>query len=152
MKVVISSNGIFICSLTPLVKARIAELKGMPIYFYVDIINIDTLTRSEFKRVPKTCKEKHRTIRTTKNDYGKIYKPVIGNHDFSKEANDYYNYFYCLSRHDKDLVQAVEECGTGTDLCVVEIPDDVEYETHESECGGEWIAEKHRCWYAKEGD
>lgn len=55
-----------------------------------------------------------------------------------------------LRRDDRDLVTAVEEMqekagGNWSELKVVEVPDDVEWEIHEYD-GWEWVAEKHRTW------
>lgn len=53
-------------------------------------------------------------------------------------------------RDDPVLVQVVEELGpeangSHSDLEVVEIPDDVEWQIEEYD-GKEWVAEKHRTW------
>ena len=55
-----------------------------------------------------------------------------------------------LDRDDPVLVAVVEELGTAADtsvseLRVVEIPDDVEWQIEEYD-GSEWVAEKHRTW------
>lgn len=55
-----------------------------------------------------------------------------------------------LRRDDRDLVTAVEEMqekagGNWSELKIVEVPDDVEWEIHEYD-GWEWVAEKHRTW------
>lgn len=53
-------------------------------------------------------------------------------------------------RHNPHLIQTVEELGElassrVSDLNIIEIPDDVEYEIKEYD-GNEWVAEKHRTW------
>ena len=55
-----------------------------------------------------------------------------------------------LDRSDPMLVAVVLELGTAADtsvseLRVVEIPDDVEWQIEEYD-GSEWVAEKHRTW------
>lgn len=55
-----------------------------------------------------------------------------------------------LRRDDRDLVTVVEEmqkkaCGRWSELKIVEVPDDVEWEIQEYD-GYEWVAEKHRTW------
>jgi len=55
-----------------------------------------------------------------------------------------------LDRDDPVMVAVVEELGTSADtrmseLRVVEIPDDVEWQIEEYD-GSEWVAEKHRTW------
>ena len=59
-------------------------------------------------------------------------------------------YDWKISRDDPALIQAVEELGENSwssysELKVVEIPDDVEWEINEYD-GLEWVAEKHRTW------
>lgn len=55
-----------------------------------------------------------------------------------------------IARDDAVLIQVVEELGKDADnryseLKVVEIPDDVEWQIDEYD-GAEWVAEKHRTW------
>lgn len=59
-------------------------------------------------------------------------------------------YYYDIDRDDQYLVQVVEEMGAAannrySELKVVTIPDDVEWEIAEYD-GLEWVAEKHRTW------
>jgi len=62
------------------------------------------------------------------------------------------NWWYLsIERDDPILVEIVERdslaaSGRWSDLKIVEIPDDVEWEICEYD-GLEWIAEKHRKWY-----
>jgi len=61
------------------------------------------------------------------------------------------NYFskYCdIERTDPALIQVVEELKDSEhlDLKIVEIPDDVKWEIHESEMGPECVREVSRCW------
>lgn len=67
---------------------------------------------------------------------------------------DEYHFLYSRdmtkNRSDLDLVAVVEEMGKlahgeYSELKVVEIPDDVEWEVEEYD-GLEWVAEKHRTW------
>lgn len=58
-----------------------------------------------------------------------------------------------LNRSDSCLVKVVEELGDKANdelssLSVVEIPDGTDYEICEDH-GSEWVAEKHRKWYAE---
>lgn len=54
-------------------------------------------------------------------------------------------------RDDKDVIEAIETLGSKrasgpcSQLTIVEIPDDVEWEIQEYD-GAEWVAEKHRTW------
>ena len=67
-----------------------------------------------------------------------------------QNAIDQVFYDWKISRDDPALIQAVEELGENSwssysELKVVEIPDDVEWEINEYD-GLEWVAEKHRTW------
>jgi hypothetical protein len=58
--------------------------------------------------------------------------------------------YYDIARNDQYLVRVVEEMGDGvngrfSELKVVDIPDDVEWQIGEYD-GLEWVAEKHRTW------
>jgi hypothetical protein len=69
------------------------------------------------------------------------YKKESGNIDVSE---------YYINRADPILVSIVEELGEDSwggfaELCVVDIPDGVEWEVEEYD-GKEWIAEAHRTW------
>ena len=70
----------------------------------------------------------------------KRYEEITG------ESKEYWD----IDRDDPALVQLVEELGKAvndsySDLAIVEIPDDVEWEVEEYD-GAEWVAEKHRTW------
>ena len=57
---------------------------------------------------------------------------------------------YDLERNDPILIQVIEEMGEEansrrSELKIVEIPDDVEWQIDEYD-GLEWVAEKHRTW------
>lgn len=72
--------------------------------------------------------------------------------EYKRRANvtDNYFYDYNIPRNDSHLVDIVNEwqqsaSGSYSDLKIVEIPDDVEWEIHDYD-GIEWIAEKHRTW------
>jgi hypothetical protein len=58
--------------------------------------------------------------------------------------------YYDIARNDQYLVRVVEELGDEvnnrfSELKVVDIPDDVEWQIDEYD-GKEWVAEKHRTW------
>ena len=51
-------------------------------------------------------------------------------------------------REDKRLIDIAKEINNEELIKIIEIPDDVEYEVVQSECGfSEWVEEKHRVWY-----
>jgi hypothetical protein len=73
---------------------------------------------------------------------------IIGNY-YADEDDNVLSY-YDIPRDDPDLVKIVEEfgdkaSGTFSELKIVEIPDDIEWEIEEYD-GMEWVAEKHRTW------
>lgn len=55
-----------------------------------------------------------------------------------------------IPRNDPILVRVIEEMNphVGSELGIVVVPDDVKWVIEEYE-GTEWVAEVHRCWYAK---
>lgn len=65
-------------------------------------------------------------------------------------APDFPLYAWAIPRNDKNLIGVIEELeheswGKFSELKIVEIPDDVEWEIAEYD-GVEWVAEKHRKW------
>jgi xanthine dehydrogenase molybdopterin-binding subunit B len=76
-------------------------------------------------------------------------KRILGGanyYDTKEKKLTYYN----IERDDPILVKVVEELGDKangrfSDLEVVEIPDDIEWDIEEYD-GKEWVAEKHRTW------
>jgi hypothetical protein len=117
---------------------RYAELSGFDIFAF----------RSEYDSSDKDFEEL--TYLTDKEvedqgDEGLIFYYKDKNHT---EGNDFCQ--YAFKRNDPILVQVVEELsdessGYCSDLKVVEIPDDVDWEIEEYD-GSEWISEKHRTW------
>ena len=70
--------------------------------------------------------------------------------DINAIPSDAYFNEYAIPRNDPILVQVVEELGVKangscSELKIIEIPDDVEWQIEEYD-GLEWIAEKHRTW------
>ena len=87
-----------------------------------------------------------------------VINKCYGGFGLSDEALQLYNELSGLSikreteipRHDPHLVEVVERLGEAansgfSELKVVDIPDDVEYDICEYD-GMEWIAETHRTW------
>lgn len=51
-------------------------------------------------------------------------------------------------REDKVLLDIAKEINNEELIKIIEIPDDVEYNIVQSDCGfSEWVEEKHRVWY-----
>lgn len=86
-----------------------------------------------------------------------VINKCFGGFGLSKEAYkflsipwDGYGDEFMEDRSNPDLVKCVEELGQAasgafSNLKVVEIPDDVEWEIDEYD-GVEWVTEKHRKW------
>lgn len=73
-----------------------------------------------------------------------LYKEKIGT------PQDFPLYAWAIPRIDDNLISVIEELGHESwgkfsELKIVEIPDDVEWEIAEYD-GVEWVAEKHRKW------
>ncbi len=83
---------------------------------------------------------------SAKKDFGDVVSS-----DLERELFDHsYSPNFDNDRHNPHLIQTVEELGElassrVSDLNIIEIPDDVEYEIKEYD-GNEWVAEKHRTW------
>lgn len=59
-----------------------------------------------------------------------------------------YSYDMFNDREDKTLISIAKEINNEDLIKIIEIPDDVEYDIVESDCGfGEWVEEKHRVWH-----
>lgn len=105
--------------------------------------------------------------------YAILYKDIIPNSTVLEEGSLYNLTWECIIKdqiiyqyHDypaekvrihPDLIQCHEELGVEAEadrwsrraepeFKIIEIPDDVEFEIHETESGYEYIAEKHRTW------
>ena len=80
-------------------------------------------------------------------------KVMMGETHPNGKVNDFSCDWYSLyetSRDDPILIRVVEELGEKasgyvSNLQIVEIPDDVEWEIEEYD-GQEWVSEKHRTW------
>lgn len=73
----------------------------------------------------------------TKSDFEKV--------DFNLLLDEY-NMF--KDREDKILIDIVKEINNENLIKIIEVPDDVEYDVVQSNCGfSEWVEEKHRLWY-----
>ncbi len=90
----------------------------------------------------KVMEEPHsRYYRIPKEEYNKLKRT---------EKNKNYLSQYDINRADPILIEIIEELGEDADsnwsnLKIVEIPDDVEWEIEEYD-GVERVAEKHRTW------
>lgn len=114
---------------------RYWELKGVKIYAYERDYSTDT-----FKKIPEGVS---------------VFCPHYSNVDLGDKfdgtiPNENYVSYYDIERNDPTLVKLVEEMGTDangdcSELTIVEVPDDVEWEIEEYD-GIEWVSEKHRTW------
>ena len=86
-------------------------------------------------------KEVFKELNIKRNGYGFLHSK-----DFGIDSKNSYQY-----RTDNRLIKAIqkigEEASSGdhTELRVISIPDDVEWDIEEYD-GAEWVAEAHRCW------
>jgi hypothetical protein len=122
---------------------RFIELKGLNLYTNKD----DTFGYTSYYLVPYEEYEKAHKHDLTKTEWeGK--DQGVGRY---KESNALcWHGDHDMPRNDPILVQVVEELGEKannrySELKVVEIPDDVEWQIDEYD-GVEWVAEKHRTW------
>jgi hypothetical protein len=112
---------------------RYAELKGIKLYAFKDVIN-----GKDIRHEPWDGKEDALFCHySTSPDPGKINDCYFSGHD--------------IDRDDPLLVQVVEEMGDEASgryaaLEIVEVPDDIEWHVEEYH-GNEHIAEDHRTWY-----
>ena len=123
-------------SLSDVGMVRYAELKGLALYPEVAQFGYTT-----HWTVPKEERENQRNFQSMSME-----ERVASNERISKQTIDGRDF----AREDPVLVQVVEELGRAAngghaDLCIVEIPDDVEWEIEEYD-GKEWVAETHRTW------
>lgn len=120
-------------------KERISELRGEKLYTYNQTKYKFQHGIDEWTRVDNNC-ESWFTISFTKDFGEKVDGDTL---DFDYSFNN-------PERNDLYLIQVVEELGEESygkcsELKIVEIPDDVEWEIKEYD-GSEWIAEKHKIW------
>ena len=78
------------------------------------------------------------------NDYG-FGLPVAVTSEYEARVGVKHLWRWDMPRNDPHLVAFVEMLGDRTNLKIVEIPDDVEWEI-DGDDGTEWVAEKHRTW------
>lgn len=73
---------------------------------------------------------------TIENLTDEICEYIIEDHDMFKD------------REDELLIGVAKEINNKELIKIIEIPDDVEYNIVESDCGfSEWVEEKHRIWW-----
>ena len=121
---------------------RYAELANISLYRYFDA----TTKRIYGDDYRNGCA--HYTTKPIPGVDGDVLRVDDGS--ASKFLNDNYWSDYGLDRSDPYLVAVVEELGEQANgphasLCVVDIPDGIEYEIDEYD-GIEHVAEKHRTW------
>lgn len=78
------------------------------------------------------------------DNFGDIIEEITD--EIAQKVVNEYDMF--KDREDKTLIDIVKEINNENLVKIIEIPDDVEYEVVQSECGfSEWVEEKHRVWY-----
>lgn len=119
---------------------RYYELKGQEIWFYKQ-------TKYKFKDgfdeyIKVDVNDENWFIDTCSKDYGDKTRENIEEHFLYLAGK--------VERNDPALIQVVKELGQESNgrcsnLKIVEIPDDVEWEIDEYD-GKEWVSEKHSTW------
>lgn len=149
MKVVISNKfGGF--GLSHAATMRYAELKGITLYPWLDEITKKVYGERATLDNPTVCI--HYTT-VPEEEYERLQAIDMGKPVKAGRFHDSGSvYFSCreLERTDPLLIKVVEELGDKansrfSNLVIVEIPDDVEYDIEEYD-GNEHIAESHRTW------
>lgn len=78
------------------------------------------------------------------DNFGDIIEEITD--EIAQKVVNEYDMF--KDREDKTLIDIVKEINNENLVKIIEIPDDVEYDVAESDCGfSEWVEEKHRVWY-----
>ena len=78
------------------------------------------------------------------DNFGNIIEEITD--EIAQKVVNEYDTF--KDREDKTLIDIVKEINNENLVKIIEIPDDVEYDVAESDCGfSEWVEEKHRVWY-----
>lgn len=78
------------------------------------------------------------------DNFGNIIEEITD--EIAQKVVNEYDMF--KDREDKTLIDIVKEINNENLVKIIEIPDDVEYDVAESDCGfSEWVEEKHRVWY-----
>lgn len=126
---------------------RYLELKGKGCFFY----------KNKDKTYAKVNENEESwvLIFTLTKDFGdeiEIPKFIVGGQQ-TKEYEDFWSYYFScrdIERDDKDLIKVIDEFGKEvnsnySELKIIEIPKDVEYEIDEYD-GMESIHEVHRSW------
>lgn len=124
---------------------RYVELKGMNPYFYKE----NWKTKTYYKINDMDEKDFYSITCITEDLGNEIKDKDFWN--FVKNNKNKYIYDKDIPRNDKYLIEAIEETGleeasdSYSELSIVEIPDDVEWEINDYD-GMETIEEKHRRW------
>lgn len=78
------------------------------------------------------------------DNFGDIIEEITD--EMAQKVVDEYDMFN--DREDKTLIGIAKEINNEDLIKIIEIPDNVEYDIVESDCGfDEWVEEKHRVWY-----
>ena len=78
------------------------------------------------------------------DNFGDIIEEITD--EIAQKVVNEYDMF--KDREDKTLIDIVKEINNENLVKIIEIPDDVEYDVLQSDCGfSEWVEEKHRVWY-----
>lgn len=127
--------------LSPKATKMIMERKGLNCYPYVQTKYEWRDGVKEYTKTDIESLEDNLFVSFSKTDLGET-TPSISNEDFWS--------YYKLDRTDKDMIEVIEQLGCKangklSDLVIVEVPDDVEWEIDDYD-GMETVHEVHRSW------
>lgn len=130
--------------LTPKWTIEYYKRKGIELYYY-----LAELFEDEFTYVLANPNE---LDDNTEIYYGYYLTKNVGEEitNLDDLQNDilFYEFDMFEDREDKDLIEIAKEINDTDLIKIVEIPDDVEYNVVQSECGfSEYVEEKHRVWH-----
>lgn len=119
---------------------RYAELKGITIYAYEESFSDNPDDDVKLILINSGEEEDHYFIFYTTFPLEKL---IACEENYQYQIDD-----YDFVRTDPVVIQVVEEFKDETQIRIVEVPDDVDWCIRE-DIGVEWVAEKHRTWFAK---
>ena len=143
-QVVINGGGTYGSLLTPKWMVEYYRRKGIDLYVYewVDEYDNDYIAKIINPNELDDATEIYCPYYLTEN-VGEVIEDFTEEIEFKMiNVSDMFE-----DREDKVLIDIAREINNEKLIKIVEIPDDVEYDVVEFDCGfGEYIAEKHRTW------
>lgn len=149
-QVVINGGETYGDILTPYWIIKYLERKDIKVFAYNQEVGMEDTWEYTLVKDIETLdepKEIYTITYLTKNVGDFLLEEEWNNLEFNEsDIIDIYDLFE--DREDSDLIEIAKEIDNKDLIKVVEIPADVKYEIHQSECGfNEWIQEVSRTWY-----